>query len=598
MITTLRKCAQMMPPRLRRRWLALVPVAGLTTLAEIGAAAAVFVLLLALSSPEQAFAIPWVSQVLSWLPAQDRQMRTLQLLGLLAAYYVVKSLLLLAAQYLRLRVAHDSSAYLSSEMYRRYLSAPYPFHFRRNSAELIRNCTSSVSDVLGGVVSASVGLLTEVLTSLGLMAVLVATSPGLSMAAGLGLIGMMLLVLHATRGAAARLGGDSHALAADMLKGLQQSLGSIKEVKVLGRERYFYDDFVRIQQRLLMVGYLGITLGAVPSLLLQTVLVLGALALVAVLTVVGDPGVATLPVAGVFGYSAMRILPMANSFLATVNGIRASRPAVDTLYDDFVALGNDADAAERPDDADLAFTRSIALEAVSYRYPGADVFAVRDVSLLIRRGESIGIVGPTGAGKSTLVDLILGLLPPTAGRITVDGADLNLARRRWKRRVGYVPQAVFLIDDTLRRNVALGMADREIDDARIRRVLEMAQLNAMIDQLPGGIETRVGERGIRLSGGERQRVAIARALYHDPDLLVFDEATSSLDMATEADVTAAIESLHGLKTMIVIAHRLSTVRRCDRLVWLRGAGVAGVGSFDELRRGSDGFRELAAMAEL
>lgn len=595
MLETLRKCVHMLPPAMRRRWLLLIPLAVVTGAAEIGAASVIFVLLIMLTDPAKALAIPWVANVIAYLPGDGDRVVILQLAGLLGAYYIIKSLLLLTGQYLRHRVAHASSAHLASEMLRRYLSAPYPFHFRRNSAELIRNCTSSVGEVLGGVLGASISLATDVLMSAGLLFVLVVTSPGASIVAGVGLIVVMIAVLKLTRRAAGRLGSESHELAASMLKSLQQALGGIKEVKVLGREQYFYEEFIDRQRRLLLLGYLGITLGGLPPLAVQTVLVCGAMALIAVLTMLGESGIATLPIAAVFGYAGVRILPMANAIVMTLNGIRGSRRAVDELYDDFVTLGETLGAGV-VETGHLEFRDSIVLTNVAYSYPGSESLALADISLTIRRGESIGIVGPTGAGKSTLVDLILGLLPPTRGRITVDGINLGKASAPWKRRVGYVPQTVFLIDDTLRRNVALGIRDEAIDDRRIRTVMAMVQLEHFVTDLPEGMHTRVGERGIRLSGGERQRVAIARALYHDPDLIVFDEATASLDVATEAEMTRAIEALRGLKTIIVIAHRLSTVKQCDRLVWLRMGRIAGMGSFDDLRNRDHEFRALAALA--
>jgi ABC-type multidrug transport system fused ATPase/permease subunit len=596
MVDTLRKCVAMLSPALRRRWLMLVPVAVLSSAVEIGAASAIFVLLGMLTDPTQTMELPWVARIVALLPGQGQQAIVVQLAGALAAYYLLKGLILLGAQYLRVRVAYRSSAHLASEMLRRYLSMPYPFHFRRNSAELIRNCTSSVGEVLGGVLAAAVAVMTDLLMSLGLLVVLVTTSPGMTVAAGGLLFIVMLAVLKLTRRAVDRLGSESHELSASMLKSLQQALGGIKEVKVLGREQYFLDEFVHHQQRLLMLGYLGIALGGVPSMIVQTVAVCGAMALLVVMTVFGEAGASTIPMAGVFGYAGLRILPMTNAIVLTINGIRGSRRAVDELYEDFVTLGSPlpADASPR----DLRFTDAIVLDDVSYTYPAAPMAALSGVSLVIRRGESLGIVGHTGAGKSTLVDLILGLLPPTHGRITVDGADLAAATAPWRRRIGYVPQAVFLIDDTLRRNIALGIRDDEIDDRRLGVVIGMAQLETFVSALPDGLQARVGERGIKLSGGERQRVAIARALYHDPDVIVFDEATASLDVATEAEVTHAIDRLRGVKTLVVIAHRLSTVKHCDRLVWLKAGHVAGIGSLEALRQRDEEFRELAALASV
>jgi len=415
----------------------------------------------------------------------------------------------------------------------------------------------------------------------------------LSLVTGVVLVAVVLFVLRLTRRTASRYGQGRHELSASILNSLQQALGGVKELKVLGRERFFYDEYTARQREALMVRYLGATLDSVPTVVLQTVLVCGALGLVAALTVAGRTGVESLPIAAVFGYVGMRVLPMASGIVTTMGHIRSSRPAVDALYEDFVAL---AAVAELTDAAHVAFRQSIVLDAVTYTYPSAAQPAIADISLTIRRGESVGIIGQTGAGKSTLVDVILGLLPPTHGRVTVDGIDLSRTSAPWKRRVGYVPQSIYLVDDTLQRNIALGIPDADIDAERIAAALAAAQLDQFVASLPEGLRTRVGERGIRLSGGERQRIAIARALYHDPDLLIFDEATASLDVQTEADITRTITALHDVKTVIVIAHRLSSVKMCDRLVWLSNGRVVDIGSFGDLQRRSADFRNLTRLA--
>jgi len=592
MLATLHKCLRLLPPSSRRNYLLLLPLSVLTGLVEAGAAAGIFAVVTILTNPASGLAVGWIAAISRHLPWQSENALVLQLTGLLAIFYIARSALVLSAQYFRIRVAHTANAELSCDLLRRYLAAAYPFHFGRNSSDLIRNCTTTVGQSLG-VLSGASGLVTDSLMAVGMITVLIATSPGLSLVASVVVILIVLLILRLTRQAAARLGRGRHDLSASILRSLQQALGGVKELKVLGREQYFSDEYSARQREGLEIGYLGITLDSLPAVALQTVLMCSALALVAALTVAGETGVQTLPVAAVFGYAGLRILPMVNGIIATTNHIRSSGPAVDELYGDYIAL---AAADDRADGAHVDFTAAIELEAVSYTYPSATEPAIANVSLAIRRGESIGIIGPTGAGKSTLVDVILGLLPPTSGRITVDGIDLSTTSAPWKRRIGYVPQTIYLIDDSLRRNIALGIKDEEVDDARIHAVLAAAQLQAFVSQLPEGLDTCVGERGVRLSGGERQRIAIARALYHDPDVLIFDEATASLDVRTEAEINRTINALRSVKTIVVIAHRLSSVKSCDRLVWIARGRIVEVGSYDELRERSADFRALLAAA--
>jgi ATP-binding cassette subfamily C protein len=234
---------------------------------------------------------------------------------------------------------------------------------------------------------------------------------------------------------------------------------------------------------------------------------------------------------------------------------------------------------------------TLTCDDVSFQYEDAPAPALDHVSFTIQRGQSIGIVGPTGAGKSTLVDVLLGLLVPTSGRVLVDGQPLDGRERAWQRQIGYVSQDVYLLDDTLRRNIAFGIPDGAIDEGRLARAVSQARLDEVVTGLPSKLETVIGENGVRLSGGQRQRVAIARALYHDPPVLVFDEATAALDSQTEREVTEAIAAVHGTRTVIAIAHRLSTVKNCDQLIYLRDGKLAGIGTYQELLR-DPGFRQL------
>jgi ATP-binding cassette subfamily C protein len=341
-----------------------------------------------------------------------------------------------------------------------------------------------------------------------------------------------------------------------------------------------------------------VTLEAIPPVIVETVFVSGALLVVALLTVTSDVPAKGLPLLGLFAYAGFRIIPMANRLTWRVNEIRASAPSVDALYDDHCLVTSAAWGDATADGPPVELREAIALEDVSYVYPGCPTAALRDLTLTIRHGESIGFVGATGAGKSTLADVVMGLLPPSAGRVTIDGVELDAAvARRWRQHIGYVPQSIFLLDDTLARNVALGIADRDVDVDRVRRALRAAQLDAFVASLPDGLAARLGERGIRLSGGERQRVGIARALYHDPDVLVFDEATSALDGATAAAVAQAIRALHGRKTVLLIAHRLASVRDCDRIALIAGGRLLDCAPFDELLARSAEFRRLALPAE-
>lgn len=597
MLETIRKCIAMLPAGTWPRWWLLAPLALVVTAVEAASAAMIFAVFQVLNNPSNIAAIPWLSAIVTRLPAGDSNRMILQLMALAALCHVVKTMLAVLVHYLRTRLNHDATAGLSAQMLRRYLAAPYPFHFHRNSADLIRNCTTAIGEGLGVVLSACVTALSELLVFAGLAAVLLNTAPGLSVAAGAVVVLLLFVTLRATREAAVRLGAQTHEEASGMLKTLNEAFSGIKELKVLARESYFFEEFEAHQRRVQSIVYQGIALGYVPAVVIQAVMVVGGLLMVAVLLWLGGPGPQILPTIGLFGYAALRLMPTATWLLNTLTMLRGATRAVDDLYRDFLDLSSAAEAAAAPAPG-LAFHEAITLDGVTYQYPGADSPALHDVNLRIRRGESVGIVGPTGAGKSTLVDVVLGLLPPTAGQVDVDGVPLGRDGVRWLRRVGYVPQSLYLIDDTLSRNIALGIAPKDVDRARLARAAELAQLDGLLARLPAGLDTLAGERGVRLSGGERQRIAIARALYHDPDFLVLDEATSALDLATEAEVMKTIDQLKGVKTMLIVSHRLTTLRHCDRIVLLRQGQVEGVGTFDELNASHAGFRALAALAAM
>jgi ABC-type multidrug transport system fused ATPase/permease subunit len=299
----------------------------------------------------------------------------------------------------------------------------------------------------------------------------------------------------------------------------------------------------------------------------------------------------TVSLLAVFAYTGFRAVPSANRIMLNAGYMREARSFVQGAIADFQALSPQSVRARRTD-ARVEFSHALVCDNVTFSYDDSSRPALSNVYLRVAPGESIGIVGPTGAGKSTLVDILLGLLRPMSGRVTIDGEDLAGRERAWQNHIGYVPQAPYLLDATVRQNIAFGIPDVLIDEHRLARACDLAQLDEVVRELPDRLDTRIGEGGARLSGGQRQRVAIARALFHDPAVLVFDEATAALDNFTEREVTRAIAALHGTRTLIVVAHRLSTVQSCDRLIFLQDGRVAATGAYDELL-GNAAFRGMA-----
>jgi ATP-binding cassette subfamily C protein len=440
----------------------------------------------------------------------------------------------------------------------------------------------------------TVKIVSEGTLVVGILAVLVIASPLATLLAfGLlaPLVGGMLKVV---RPRAKRLGRANQEMARATLQALQQSLHGMRDIKVLGRERYFHRVFHGGRLRLARARYLHHTLRTIPRAVTETTLVLIVAAFFAVTVATQGSATGALPVLGVFAYAALRLKQPVNELTAAVNAIRFAGPALQDVEED-LAQGTHAVTVAQHEDArpePLPFEREIQLSAVRFRYEDAEDDSLRDIDLTIARGDSIGLVGPTGGGKSTLADILLGLLEPTEGDVLVDGVDIRGRTRAWQCNVGMVPQSVFLVDDTIRRNIALGVPDAAIEEAQLQTVIDAAQLHDVIASLPHGLDTIVGERGVRLSGGQRQRVAIARALYHDPPVLVFDEGTSALDNPTEAALLETLSALQGERTLVTIAHRLTTVRDCDRILLIDGGRIIDTGTYEDLRHRSAAFQGL------
>ena len=491
--------------------------------------------------------------------------------------YVVRSLFLFWSLWIQKGFSASVSGRLSQSLFSIYLRQPYMFHLQRNSSTLMRNAKNATSVVTCGVDPFLV-LLTDGLVAIAMFALLIAVEPVGTLAVLL-VFGLSTFVFQrTTRRRIDNWGYQVDYHETKILQHLQEGFGGAKDVKVLGRENEFLSQHEKHLGESIRINRIYNVILTLPRSFMEIITIVGLCLLVVSMVVRGRELADIVPILGLFAAAAFRVMPSINRLLMATQTLIFNRSIIASVYKDFLLDSPESHSLK----SETKFATQLELTDVSFKYPTAATASLQNVSLVVQRGEAVGFVGPSGAGKSTLVDVILGLFAPTSGVVKVDGQDVQQNLRNWQNQIGYVPQAIYLTDDTLRRNVAFGLNDENIDDNLVRNAIRLAQLEEFVATLPEKLETVVGERGVRISGGQRQRIGIARALYHNPSVLVLDEATSSLDTPTEHGVMQAVQALQGSKTVLIVAHRLSTVEYCDRLYKIEDARITEEGTFHEV----------------
>lgn len=513
----------------------------------------------------------------------------------LLSAYAIKNTYFIIHKYALFKFIFSRQVKTSRRLMRSYMFKPYTFHLQKNSSELLRTVNDEVRLVFQNGMLAVANILVEGIIILAVLSMLLYAEPlgALATFAFFGTISFVFLGFIRQRARA--LGAMQQRHGREMVKWVQQGLGGIKESKVLNRELFFIDAYTESSHGFAEAVRKLKVIRSIPRPLIETLGVGGMMMLTALMLYQGRSVGDILPILGLFAMSAVRLLPSVNRIVTSVTIIRGNLPMLDSVLEGLEAI--EADEAEEQrraieDDSPLAFTDRLAIEDLTFRYAPDAEQVIAGMSFELERGEMIGFVGASGAGKSTLVNLLLGLLEPEGGALLVDGKRVDPTSASWQKMFGYIAQNTYLCDDTIRRNVAFGLEDNEIDDEAIWAALKLARLDDFIRTLPGQLDAMVGEKGTRLSGGQLQRIGIARALYHDPNVIIMDEATSNLDNITERQISDAIEALGGAKTIIIIAHRLTTIRNCDRIFFLREGQIEAEGDFEALLDRSEGFRAV------
>lgn len=595
MITLYRKLFDLLDTRERRRFWLLLGLIVVMGLADMVGVAAILPFLSVLADPGVIAENRHLSALYHGLGFSDERaflvFLGLGVLGVITFNLCVKVVTLYATA----RFSQMRNHSLSSQLFGGYLGQHFVWFLSRHSADLGKVMLSEVDRVVGMALIPAMRILSQTVSFLFLFGLLLFIDPLVAIGAAVILGGTYGLIFLLVRRLLTRIGHTSAVANAERYRIAQEALGGIKDVKLLGLEKTYLARYLAPSRRMAESASLSQVIGEMPRHLLEAIAFGGMILLALVLLARGSGQlVEVLPTLGVFAFAGLRMIPAMQQIYLSLTQIRYIGAMLDNVHRDKVETGAQSLRA-MPEVPVLRLGERLDLVEVSYAYPQAGRSVLRDLSLTIPARTTAGIVGGTGAGKTTAVDLILGLLVPDRGEIRVDGVPLTADNLRgWQKTLGYVPQQIFLLDDTVAANIAFGIPPEGRDMAAIERAARLAELHRFVtEELPQGYETKVGERGVRLSGGQRQRIGIARALYHDPDVLILDEATSALDTLTEGAVMEAVANVAHAKTVIMIAHRLSTVKGCDTIFLLDRGRLAAQGSYSDLVATNETFRRMA-----
>jgi ATP-binding cassette, subfamily B, bacterial PglK len=505
---------------------------------------------------------------------------------LLVGLFAVKGMVAIWINYIIVRFSLDQEIRLRKLLMKSYQSLEYNVYINRNSSEYIHSTQSLVGQYAGTVVNNGMKVISDGIVAFLILLLLVFTN-----VLALTLLVSLLIILiyvydRVFRKNVRYYGQEANKAAIKMVQGIHEGIEGMKEIRILGAEKYFYK---RVSTGAEDNGYYharSTVITTAPRYLLEFILVLFVVLLVIVSNWFDQDNHLLLPTLGMFGLAAIRLLPAANILSSTLMQLRFSRDSISRLYQDVKSAELiKTDIFTGADSIDPF--RSLSISNISFQYNSAANYVLHKLTLNIHQGESIGFIGYSGSGKTTLIDVLLGLLKLQDGEIKYNGKPLSVSLHDWRAHVAYLPQEIFLIDHTLRNNIALGVEDEKINDELLSMSIEKARLSELVEQLPNGVNTMLGEGGVRISGGQRQRVALARAFYHQRDVLIMDEATSALDSDTEKEIVEEIRLLKGEKTIIVIAHRLTTLQFCDKIYWLKNGNIAASGTPDEMLESAD-----------
>lgn len=579
----MKKIYALLEPAFRKKAIILLMLMFIGIIVELLGLGMILPLLSILSTENLATAHPKILPVLDFLGNPTQKDLILIALGTLVGIYLFKGFFLVFLAWYQTSFAYSLSAHLSSKLLRGYMAKPYSFHLGKNSADLIQNLTGEVSQLTGATTNLFM-LLTEASAIIGILILLIAVEP-MGALTVMVLFGLLAVIFHRlTKKKLLAWGSERQVHDGFRYQYLLQNFGGVKDIMLLGKARFFTNRFQYHNTASFNLNIKYATLQNIPRLWFEVVGVIGLVILIVSLIYAGRPLEAVIPTLAVFVAAAFRIIPSLNRMVAAVQTIKYAEPSINRLHAENQDIKDlEVEVETKP----FSFKERITIEEVKFSYEGTQGEFL-NINLHIPFGKTIGFIGKSGSGKSTSIDIILGLLKPVSGKVLVDGVNVQDNIRAWQNQIGYVPQTIYFLDDSLRNNIAFGLKPEQIDESAVLEAVKLAQIEEFVQSLPQGLDTIIGENGVRISGGQRQRIGIARALYHKPTVLVLDEATSALDNTTEDGIMNSIAALHGEKTIIIVAHRLRTVAMCDHLFLMEKGEVVKSGSYSEVMLLEDG----------
>lgn len=576
-------------------WVALISL--ITALFETVSVASILPFMALVMDPSIMDQYPAAKQLMSSVGIQSKQAELIAAGLLTIAVLAIGNGISATNLWVQTKYLARTRRALASELFAGYMRLPYSFHIQRDAASLLRVIGGDVDSALSGFLASLLLVVGKGLSAIVLIALIVTVNPLVALGSVLVLGGAYLIVYRIIRTKQSELGAKMVNASIVLGRTATEGLAGVKELRILGREVTASDQYSNTIKTLTETNTSNIVATALPRYVIEIFAYAGIVAVTLVLVLKGDAAEA-MPSLALYALAGNRLVPTFQQLFAGAITIQYHTHAVDSLEADLKTVRSAQFVDLTLEAPPMAFKKEICLKGVGFKYPTANRNALTDITLTIPQNQSVGLVGRTGSGKTTLADILLGLYPANEGTITIDQVPLTEKNERaWRQRVGYVPQNVFLTNATIAQNIALGIPKDLIKHDDVARAAKMAQAQEFIDQLPDGFDTMVGERGVKLSGGQKQRLGIARALYHNPDVLVFDEATSALDGMTEDAVMQAVQSLSSERTMILIAHRLRTIQACDRILMLDAGRVVADGKYDELMATSQAFQKLAGQGK-